>query len=366
MYSCFMNSHRIDDIRKLLDSESADALLVWNHEESGQPGTRYVCGFSGTESVLCVAKDKMFLIVDGRYVARARQECPGVELYPRVDGALVNLCKERDIRSILFDSERTSHAQTAAFGQELPDFTPRPQANLLQKIRMIKDDREIDCLRQAAQIAAKAFEQLLSEIRPGVSEHQLASRLECLMRNGGAEKTSFDTIVAAGLNGAIPHHKTSDRALASGELVTFDFGCVYEGYASDITRTVALGEVPQKLRSIYQVVEEAQARGTGAARAGLTGQELDAVCRSYITERGYGEYFVHTTGHGIGMEAHELPNVTPRNTNPLPVHTAVSIEPGVYIDGLGGVRIEDIVVLRDGGCENVTQDLMHDLLVLPG
>lgn len=360
-----MSADAQERIRHLLDTESADALVVWNYEESGQPGTRYLCGFSGTQSVLCVGKKGNALIVDGRYTARARQECPDAKLWPRVDGALAAICKELSIKRIIFDSQRTSHAQVALFEQEMPDIALRPHPNLLQKIRMVKDEGEIEQLQQAATIAANAFERLLKSIRPGLTERALASQLEFLMREGGAEKSSFDTIVASGPHGAVPHHKTSDRMLQVGELVTFDFGCLYNGYASDVTRTVALGEVSSKLVDMYDAVQQAHVRGTRAAHAGITGQELDAVCRSYLGERGYGEYFVHNTGHGIGMEVHELPNVGPKNTTPLPANTVVSIEPGVYINDLGGVRIEDVVVLRDGGCINLTQDLPRDLQHLP-
>ena len=216
-------------------------------------------------------------------------------------------------------------------------------------IRMIKDKKELDMLLKAASIADEAFIHLLEDIKPGCTERSLAGRLEYYMRALGSEKASFDTIVASGVRSALPHGMASDKVIEVGDFITFDFGAVYKGYHSDMTRTLVVGLANSWQQEIYTIVEEAQRKGLKAAEAGMTGRELDAIVRDSITACGYGDYYVHGTGHGVGLEIHEMPMINKRGATVLQTGMIFTIEPGIYIPGKGGVRIEDTVVLTEDG-----------------
>jgi len=218
----------------------------------------------------------------------------------------------------------------------------------------VKDERELECLWQAHKIADAAFEQLLKELKAGMTEKELAARLEYYMRSLGSDGVSFDTIVASGHRSALPHGAPTDKVVEVGDFVTFDFGALYNGYHSDTTRTVVMGMANSWHREIYTVVQEAQYRGLKAAKPGITGKELDAEIREYLESRGYGKYFNHGLGHGVGLEIHELPNINSRGDIVLQEGMVFTIEPGVYIQGRGGVRIEDTVVLTKEGTHSLT------------
>ncbi len=363
-----MFQERIQRIKNIINDAGADAFVVVNHEESGQPGTQYLSGFSGSESIILVAKEGKFIFTDGRYYSQVKEECPSFELVPIGASSnldhLVDACRKLRLEKIGFDSTTTYHSFVSSFNERLEQVSLVGMENALQKIRISKDEEEIVSLQKAAVIAAGAFKKLLPHIKEGVTEKSLARKLEVLMREEGANKISFDTIVASGVNGAKPHARPSDKKIINGELITFDFGCFFGDYASDTTRTVAIGAVPEKLKEIYEVVRVAQELGCQAARAGISGADLDAVCRDYVSSRGYGDYFLHGTGHGLGMEVHELPLVSRKNTDTLPENSVVTIEPGIYIEGLGGVRIEDAIVLKSNGNINLNSGLTKELLVL--
>jgi Xaa-Pro aminopeptidase len=238
-----------------------------------------------------------------------------------------------------------------------------PVSGLVEKLRLIKTDAEIKILKEAAQIADAAFTHILSFIRPGVSELAVSNELEFFMRKQGAAASSFDIIVASGHRSALPHGVASEKLIETGEFVTLDFGAYYKGYCSDITRTITVGEPSQDLKDIYDVVLEAQLRGLDGIRAGVTGKEADALTRDYITEKGYGQYFGHSTGHGIGLEIHEGPGLSIRSDTVLEPGMAVTVEPGIYIAGLGGVRIEDDVIVTKEGNEILTHS-PKELIIL--
>lgn len=345
-----------------MDRDSARDLLIMNIEGSGQPGTRWFSGFSGTTSVLIQTKDKKLLLTDGRYLEQVKKESPGWEIIP-VDrsgylNAVKKLLKKLNVKKITLDSARTSYDVILG----LSDFEIIPKPNVLQELRITKTQDQVAKIKAAAKIAMDAFAKL--QITADMTERHAATELAYLMRKGGADGMAFDTIVVSGIRTALPHGKPTNKIIASGELVTIDFGCFKDGYACDITRTIALGEVSPKLREIYKVVREAQERGCNAIKAGVTGREVDAVCREYIASRGYGEYFLHGTGHGLGMEVHELPYINHSNDKPLPAGAVITCEPGIYIEGLGGARIEDDLVVTQTGSENLTID-SKELKVLP-
>lgn len=318
---------------------------------------RYLTGFTGDSSLLYIGPKQAVLVTDGRYTEQARQQLDNmfkVLEYPTTDvlsiwRTVAGLSKEEQVHCLGFDGAWYSYDDYTSLKEAVGELT---LVSLdCSAIRMVKDTGELELLYKAAQISDEAFKQLLGDIKPGLTERELAARLEFYMRELGSEKVSFDTIVASGVRGALPHGMASDKPVEMGELITFDFGAVYQGYHADITRTVMLGMANGWQREIYSLVEAAQLRGLREAKPGMTGLELDAIVRKVITDCGYGEYFVHGLGHGVGLEIHEMPNINKRGSTVLEKGMVFSIEPGIYIPGKGGVRIEDSVVLTEAGAK---------------
>ena len=229
-----------------------------------------------------------------------------------------------------------------------------PASDLLASLRRVKDAEEIESMIAAQRIAEKALSDIFHEIKPGVTEKEIAARLQYLMLHYGAENMSFDPIVVSGPNGSLPHGVPSEKAIQSGEFVTMDFGCIKNGYCSDMTRTVAVGFVTGEMKTVYETVLRAQLAGIAAAKAGVTGRDIDAAARKVIEDAGYGRYFGHSFGHSLGVEIHEAPNAAPINDQPMPRGAVISAEPGIYLPGKLGVRIEDVIILREDGCEDIT------------
>lgn len=315
---------------------------------------RYLTGFTGDSSLLYLDRNQGVLITDGRYTEQAKNEMKFFKVLEYVPhdassiwAAAAELAKKAVSNVVGFDGANYSYTDYITLQGFLDDIYM--ESIDLSDIRMIKDKKELDMLLKAASIADEAFIKLLDDIQPGRTERSLAGRLEYYMRALGSEKTSFDTIVASGARSALPHGTASDKVIEVGDFVTFDFGAVYKGYHSDMTRTVVLGMANSWHKEIYTIVEEAQLKGLKAARTGMTGKELDAIVRDSIVACGYGDYYVHGTGHGVGLEIHEMPNINKRGSTVLQTGMIFTIEPGIYIPGKGGVRIEDTVVLTEEG-----------------
>jgi Xaa-Pro aminopeptidase len=263
-------------------------------------------------------------------------------------------CKKRGLQSLAFEQDHLTFAQAKQMQEALDGIGFIPVGGLVEEMRMIKDASELQIIREAARIVDRTFMQILNEIKPGMKEKEVALRLEILMREMGASSSSFDIIVASGKRSALPHGTASDKVLEKGDLVTLDFGAYYKGYASDITRTVMLGKPNDKQKEIYDIVLEAGKRTIDAIRPGITGKEADAVARDYIKLRGYGDYFGHGTGHGLGLEVHEAPRLSAQGDTALAPGMVVTVEPGIYLADFGGVRIEDDVIVTESGCEVIT------------
>jgi Xaa-Pro aminopeptidase len=315
---------------------------------------RYLTGFTGDSSILYADDRIAVLVTDGRYTDQARSElkyCRVKEYKGNIWETVAQLAGAH--QKVGFDGDAYTYEDARALQKALPNTIEMVSVSL-RALRLIKDERELENLWQAAKIADGAFERLLKEIKAGMTEKELAARLEYYMRSLGSEGVSFDTIVASGHRSALPHGAPTDKIIEVGDFVTFDFGALYNGYHSDITRTVVMGMANSWHRELYTVVQEAQYRGMKAARPGITGQELDKEIRDYIESRGYGKYFTHGLGHGVGLEIHELPNINSKGDIVLQEGMVFSIEPGVYIQGRGGVRIEDTVVLTKEGVHSLT------------
>ena len=270
--------------------------------------------------------------------------------------------RDRGLKKVGFESGAVSADRLRLWEKELPcELTPAQE--LLDGLRASKDGEELAAMGLAQAITDAAFTEILDHIRPGVTEREVAARLVYEMLRRGARKVSFDPIVAAGANGSMPHAIPGETVIEPGMFVTMDFGCVVDGYCSDMTRTVAVGEPTDEMRRVYETVLAAQKAGIAAARAGIPGRELDAAGRRVIDEAGYGAYFSHSFGHSLGLEIHEAPNASPSEERPLPAGAVVSAEPGIYLPGRFGVRIEDVLVLREGGCEDITRS-PKELIIL--
>ena len=348
--------NHFQQIADRLKQYGLDAMLL-----TGEANRFYASGFhsSGSDGVALVTRDKFYYFTDSRYTEAAGRHVRNAEIreigrgrgYSVLIGEVI---AAHGIHRMGFEESymtvQDHEAYRAALSCELV-----PAAALLRELRSVKDDVEIDQLIAAQRIAERALEDILREIRPGVAEKEIAARLEYLMLHYGAEQMSFDPIVVSGPNGSLPHGVPGEREIQSGEFVTMDFGCVKGGYCSDMTRTVAVGFATEEMRRVYDTVLTAQEAGIASAKAGVSGAEVDGAARKVITEAGYGEYFGHSFGHGVGVEIHEFPNASPLNSKPLPAGAVLSAEPGIYLPGLLGVRIEDVIVICEDGCADITR-----------
>lgn len=349
-------SARMERLSEELVRRGADAIFVFSSEYDNRPAIQYLSGFTGSFAVVVAGENGGRLITDSRYFLQAEEESflPLVRMedrdpWPAVQEAL----RQLGVRRLAVEEDKLSIDR----GRALEKLTPSlvGTSRLLQRLRSVKDSDELNTLRQSARIAAQAFEAFLPAIRPGRSEAEIAADLVHEMRVRGAQQpVKGHFVVASGPRGARPHGVFSDRILQPGDFITMDFGAVYNGYFSDMTRTVGLGDVDPKLIEIYRIVLEAHDRAIAAVSPDATGRSVDEAARSVVRAHGYGEYFTHSTGHGIGLELHELPVLNRLNDEKLPVGSVVTVEPGIYIEGLGGVRIEDDVIVTPEGAEVIT------------
>ncbi|ELK46250.1 Xaa-Pro peptidase family protein [Halobacillus sp. ACCC02827] len=341
---------KLSSLRKAVASRELDGILVMS-----EMNRRYLSGFTGSSGALLITAQESVLVTDFRYTEQAGNEAPDfriVEHKKPLHEAVAELSQQLNLHKIAFEKDYVTYSQYEQYKQALSAELV-PTSGLIEKLRLIKTDEEISILKDAVKIADDAFEHILNYIKPGVKEIDVSNELEFFMRKQGAASSSFDIIVASGYRSALPHGAASEKTIQSGELVTLDFGAVYKGYSSDMTRTVAVGEISDKLRDIYDTVLEAQLRGMKGIKAGITGRQADALCRDYIKEKGYGDYFGHSTGHGIGLDVHEGPGLSFRSDQILEEGMVVTVEPGIYIPEVGGCRIEDDLIVTATGNERL-------------
>lgn len=357
-----MSTTRLQKLRGVLAERQLDGIVISKPENRA-----YLSGFTGSSGWLLITAAKAFLVTDFRYVEQAQSQAPAFEVHKPENSAealIAALCDEQNVKRLGFEGDYLTFDAYQGYTQVHQGRELVSSAGLVERLRMIKDEAEIAIMQKAASIADEAWSHILGYIKPGVVERELAVELEYKMKKLGAEGLAFDIICASGVRSALPHGRASEKKIEAGDLVTFDFGALYKGYCSDMTRTVMVGEPSEKQREIYQTVLEAQLRGVAACKAGMTGKELDDVCRDYIKEKGYGEYFGHGTGHGVGRFIHEGPKLSFRGEHDvLEPGMVVTIEPGIYLPGWGGVRIEDMVLVTADGCRRLSQS-PKDLVIL--
>jgi Xaa-Pro aminopeptidase len=339
----------------------ADAALI-----TFGPNVRYLTGLASSNAALLLAADgTAVLATDSRYTLAARRDCPDVELLTErfIEARLAAELTARGLRTVAFEAHEMSVERHAELVARTEGVTVIPFGRKIEELRTVKDPSEIELLATACRITCQAIADTFSLIRPGLTERQLAAALDARMAALGAERPAFDTIVASGPNGAIPHHAPTDRPLRRGDLITMDFGALYAGYHADMTRTVALGEPAGWQREIYELVAAAQRSGLEAARPDADVADVDAAARDLIRDAGHGDHFQHGLGHGVGLEIHEAPAIGYGRTGKLGSRVPVTVEPGVYLPGRGGVRIEDVLVVGAGGTGLLTTTT-RELLVL--
>ena len=334
--------------------DGLDAILL-----TSEANCYYATGFMG-EGIALVTRRGSWYFTDSRYTEAADKAIGDAAVIREVSrekpfSALINeALAEAGAEKAGFEEQRMTVAEHAVYSEKL-HCTLTPASALMTELRSSKDEEELSCMTAAQRIAEGALEQILKEIRPGMTEKEIAARLNYLMVSAGAEKTSFDTIVASGPNGSMPHAVPGMRKVQEGDFITMDFGCVYKGYCSDMTRTVALGQPSDEMRNVYDIVLQAQLAGIAAARAGVTGAAIDGAARKVIQDAGYGSCFGHSFGHSLGIDIHEAPNAAPGNDKPMPDGAVISAEPGIYLPGRFGVRIEDVMILRPDGAQVITK-----------
>lgn len=349
-----VHAERRKKVVRQLKRRGLDCLLV-THPANWY----YLTGFAGESGVLALRGGRTTLITDGRFTTQAKEEAPGIQL--RLQNGALYTCvgewlKQSGIRRVGFDSEQWTVAQLYALRKASgPKCKTKEAGGIVEPLRSRKDAQELAVMRKAAILAGQVMEGALKLLKPGVRESEVAAEIEYQMKKWGASGPSFETIVAFGKRSALPHARPTGKRLRKNELVVLDLGVILGHYCSDITRTVYVGRAPQRIREWYRAVEEANQAATAMVRAGTTCGEVDAAAREVLKKNGLETYFVHSTGHGLGLEVHETPRVARGQAIRLVPGNVITIEPGVYVEGIGGIRIEDDIAVGVHGREVLTR-----------
>lgn len=343
-----MDIQRLENIRK---AKEMDAILI-----TDQYNMRYIAGYRGEGMLFYTAYNK-YILTDSRYTEQVEKECEGYECVDIESvgyGKTLSKLISRDIRKLGFENNSISYKVYAGLKNCLTDISFMELDEEIDKLRMIKDDEEIENLRTAEGIGDAAFSHILKYLKPGISEKDIALELEYFMKRNGAEGLSFDTIAASGKNSSMPHAIPTDKTIENGDFITMDFGCIYQGYCSDMTRTVGIGKLSSMQESVYDIVLKAQLAAMKAIKPGMRCNEIDKIARNIIRDAGYGNCFGHGLGHSVGLFIHENPSFSPKCNTVLESGMVITVEPGIYLPGQFGVRIEDLIVVTESGYMNLT------------
>ena len=341
---------RITQLRQILGNAGLDAMLITRPESQ-----RYLSGFTGGEAALVITAQAKLLLTDFRYYEQVAEEAPDytlIKLEKRLPQVLKSLFQEHGIKNVGFESTHLSYAQYRELRR--PGTRWHPLKDTVEDIRMVKDAGELATIKKAIAISDAACEHIRQVLKPGMTEKEVAWELELHMRSHGAEAIAFPIIAGSGPNGAKPHAVLQDRKIQSGEAIVMDFGARVDGYHSDLTRTLCVGKPSQELQAVYDTVLKAQLEAERNGKAGMEGRQVDAIARKVISDAGHGDHFGHTLGHGVGLAIHEGPGVGPRSTTKLEPGMVCTIEPGIYLPGRAGVRIEDMVLVEKDGFQVLT------------
>ncbi len=346
---------RLENLRQRMKKEGIDAYISLVPENR-----RYLSGFTGSAGTLLILPEQAFLLTDFRYLEQATQEAAEFTVVKVGNDLFASIAElSFSVKRLGFEGDYLNFTDYCRLREALSQTELVSLSNIVLDLRSIKDPAEISLIRDAVRIADEAWATMLNSIKIGQSEEEIALELEFAMRRAGASGPSFDFIVASGGRSALPHGRASSKRIQKGELLTLDFGAIYKGYCSDITRTVIIGEPDDRQKEIYELVLAANRAGIEAVKPGLKGKEVDAVARNLIIKAGFGEFFGHGLGHSIGLGVHEGPNLNLREEKLLESGMVVTVEPGIYIPDWGGVRIEDMVLVTEQGCEVLTRSLKN-------
>lgn len=341
-------------IQSKLKESGLDAILLFSPQNM-----RYATSFFITDGAVLITPDRAWMFTDSRYIEAARNQAVGVEVELFGAGNSLSRCIKAALEQcrcakVGAEEKSLSHGQWLDYEEKL-GLKLIPSEHVVSKLRAVKEKFEVDSIVAAQRIAETALDEVLGIIRPGMKEREIAAELTYRMMLHGGEGNSFDPICVTGAKTSMPHGEPGDETVQLGDFVTMDFGCLKNGYCSDMTRTVAVGSASDEMRRVYDTVLEAQLAGIAAARAGVPGAEIHNAAAKVIADAGYGEYFGHGFGHSLGLDIHEAPNASPANKNPMPRGAVISAEPGIYIPGKFGVRIEDMLYLTEEGNVNLTK-----------
>lgn len=353
-------SKRQQDLRMVLDERGLDGMLITN-----LTNVRYISGFTGSAASCLITPEGQYFITDGRYIEQSKAQVKGFERFIDMNSHLSQI-KDNNLNpngfKLAFEGDHMSYALYENMISMFPKTKWENSSMILEDLASVKDDHELECIRTAVEVTDKVYEEILPMLRPGFTEKQVANTMVSKYREY-AEGEAYSPIVATGPNGALPHAIPTDREFQNGDFIVIDAAAKYGGYHADMTRTPVVGKATEKHKEVYSIVKEAQQRGCDIAKAGVPCKEVDAATREYIGEMGYGKYYTHGTGHGLGLEIHTSPRFSPQSEQVLEVNNVMTIEPGIYLAGWGGVRIEDDIIIGKDDCEILNQTT-KDLVVL--
>ena len=351
---------RQTNLKNVLSDKGFDGMLITN-----LTNIRYISGFTGSAASCLVTMDGQYFITDGRYIEQSKTQVKGFDRFIGMDPHLTQINNNKLIArgsKLAFEGSHMSYSQFEDMKTTFPNTNWENTSMILEDLASVKDKYELDCIRTAVEVTDRVYEEILSMLRPGYTEKQVANAMVSKYREY-AEGEAYSPIVATGPNGALPHAIPTDREFQEGDFIVIDAAAKYAGYHADMTRTPVVGKATEKHNEVYAIVKEAQQRGCDIAKAGVPCKMVDAATRDYIHEMGYGEYYTHGTGHGLGLEIHTSPRFSPQSNQILEKNNVMTIEPGIYLAGWGGVRIEDDVIIGDNSCE-ILNKTTKDLVVL--
>jgi len=349
---------RIEKILKKIEEENLDGLLVIRNEKMMGENVRYISGFSGSSAYVIISPEHRILLTDDRYTEQATEECPNFEIL-RHDRPFAKTLKEvvnnLNIKKLGFEGNGVTVDLFNTLKEDLTGIELVSTKGIIEGLKAVKDEKELVLMKKAAQITDRTFDHILDFIKPGVRERDIALEMESYIKKAGTYELAFDFILVSGRRSSHQHGAPLEKRIEFNDFVTMDFGASYEGYRSDMTRTVVVGRADEKQKEVYRTVKIAQQEGLNKLKAGAKGEEISTHVREIIEKAGYGEYSGHSLGHGVGLEIHELPYLRTTAETVLQAGNVVTVEPGIYIPGWGGVRIEDTVIIKEEGYEIITK-----------
>ena len=353
-------NRRQENLKNVLGKKGLDGILITN-----LTNIRYISGFTGSAASCLVTPSGQYFITDGRYIEQSKSQVKSFDRFIGMDSHLKQIKDNKlnpDGLKIAFEADHMSYSLYEKMKNLFPNTHWNSTSMILEDLASVKDEYELDCIRAAVEVTDTVYEEILPMLRPGNTEKQVANILVSKYREY-AEGEAYSPIVATGPNGALPHAIPTDREFQKGDFIVIDAAAKYAGYHADMTRTPVVGEATEKHKEIYSIVKEAQQRGCDIAKAGVLCKDVDSATRDYITDMGYGKYYTHGTGHGLGLEIHTSPRFSSQSDQVLEANNVMTIEPGIYLAGWGGVRIEDDVIIGDEGCE-ILNKTTKELVVL--